>query len=141
MTIEFTQEQIDIFSESREEDLALWNWRRLKQNFPVFAEKYFNNDEKKGVEFLVLAQISVKKYLEGTEEHPDYNKWRAAYGEICFLVNKNNIDEDPWNKSILEERLWPPFLRIDILVGVFESSISNQESQQFYAKLETYRWD
>lgn len=141
MAIEFTQEQLDAFSNCREEDLAIWNWNRLKNNFPDIAQKHFHNDEKKAVEFLLVAQNRVKKYLEGVEEHLDYNKWCAAYGELCFLVNKNNIDDDPWNKCILEERLWPPFLRIDILVGAFESSVNDSSSQRFYESLESEKWE
>lgn len=140
MAIKFTQEQLDAFSEDREEDLARWNWNRLKKQYPVLAENYFNNNENKGIEFLVTAQVRVKKYLEGMENDDNYNKWRVAYGEICFILNKNNIDEDPWNRSILEERLWPPYLRIDILVGIVESSLNNPESQKFYAALENETW-
>ncbi|WP_180116212.1 MULTISPECIES: hypothetical protein [unclassified Acinetobacter] len=140
MTIKFTQEQIDIFSNSREEDLALWNWNRLKMKFPFFSEKYFNNDEKRGVDFLFIAQGRVKKYLNGMEEDADYNKWCAVYGEICFILNKNNIDDDNWNRGILEEKLWPPYLRIDVLAGIVESCLNNSESQKFYAALEKETW-
>lgn len=140
MVIEVTQKHLDAFADDREETLALWNWNRLKNLYINLAEKYFDNDEQKGVQFLVVAQKKVKKYLEGMENHEDYNKWRAAYGEICFIINKNNIDDDPWNKNILEERLWPPFLRIDILAGVLESSLSSPNSQKFYASLENKKW-
>ncbi len=141
MVIEFTNEQIDAFIDDREESLALWNWNRLKEQFPELSKKYFNDEEQKGVDFLIIAQTRVKKYLKGVEEHDDYNKWRVAYGEICFIVNKNNIDEDSWNKSLLKEKLWPPFLAIDILVGMLESSLTNVDSQKFYSELENKRWD
>lgn len=140
MVIKFTEESLEAFTGEREEALALWNWNRLKALYPELAIRYFDNDEKKAVDFLVIAQTRVKKYLQGVEEHSDYNKWRAAYGEICFIVNKNNIDDDPYNRSLLEEKLWPPFLAIDILVGILESSLNNPESQKFYAALEGKTW-
>lgn len=140
MAIKFTQEQIDSFTTDREEELALWNWNRLKEKFPLLSKKYFDDDEKKGVDFLLLAQTRVKKYLHGLEDDIDYNKWRAVYGEICFIVNKYNIDEDKWNRGILEERLWPPYLRIDVLAGIVESCLNNSESQKFYAALEKETW-
>ncbi|ELW81951.1 TPA: hypothetical protein PJH62_003154 [Acinetobacter nosocomialis] len=141
MVIEFTQEHLDAFLDDREETLALWNWNRLKQLYSDLAEKNFGNDEVKGVQFLIVAQKRIRKYLNGMENNEDYNKWRAAYGEICFILNKNNIDEDPWNRSLLEERLWPPFLAIDILAGVLESSLNNSASQKFYASLESHKWE
>lgn len=140
MIIELTKESLEAFTGEREEALALWNWNRLKGIYPELAIRYFDNNEKKAVDFLVVAQTRVKKYLQGVEEHSDYNKWCVAYGEICFIVNKNNIDDDPYNRSLLEEKLWPPFLAIDILVGILESSLNNPESQKFYAALEGKTW-
>jgi len=140
MPIKFTQEQIDSFISDREEDLALWNWNRLKMKFPDLAVKYFNNDQQKGTSFLEIAHIRIKKYLEGSEDHQDYNQWRTIYGEICFILNDNKIDDDLWNKNILEEQLWPPFLAIDILAGILESSLNNMKSQKFYASLEKQKW-
>lgn len=141
MVIEFNQNQLDAFADDGEESLALLNWNRLKNQFPELSKKYFNDDEKKGVKFLTIAQTKVKKYLKGVEEHQDYNKWRMAYGELCFVVNQNDIDEDPYNKSLLEERLWPPFMAIDILAGILESSLLYPDSQKFYAELEGKKWD
>lgn len=140
MPIQFTQDKIELFSNSREDDLAKWNWNRLKNQFPELAKNYFNNDDQIGIEFLQTAQIRIKKYLEGSEDHQDYNQWRTAYGEICFILNDNKIDDDPWNRSLLEEQLWPPFLAIDILAGILESSLNAPESQKFYADLEKQKW-
>ena len=140
MAIRFMEEQIDSFITDLEEELALWNWNRLKRKFPLLSKKYFDDDEKKGVDFLLIAQTRVKEYLHGLEDDIDYNKWRVIYGEICFIVNKYNIDEDKWNREILEERLWPPYLRIDILAGIVESCLHNSESQKFYAVLEKETW-
>ncbi|QIO09177.1 hypothetical protein [Acinetobacter lanii] len=140
MAIKFTQEQIDSFITTREEDLALLNWNRLKVIYPDLTEKYFNNDVDKGVKFLEIAHTRVKKYLTEVEDDDGYNQWRTVYGEICFILNDNKIDDDPWNRGILEERLWPHFLRIDILAGVLESSLNNPDSQKFYAALEKQKW-
>ena len=74
------------------------------------------------------------------ENHADYDKWRAAYGELCFILNKNNLDDDPWNRSLLINRLFPPFLAIDILAGVLQSSINSSDSQKFYEALEKKSW-
>jgi hypothetical protein len=141
MAIKFTQEHIDSFITTREEDLALWNWNRLKVIYPDLAEKYFNNNESEGIKFLEIAHTRVKKYLTEVEDNADYNQWRTVYGEICFIVNDNKIDDDPWNRGILEEKLWSHFLRIDILAGVLESSLNNPDSQKFYAALEKQRWE
>ena len=140
MAIKFTQEQIDSFITTREEDLALWNWNRLKVIYPDLTAKYFNNDADKGVKFLEMAHTRVKKYLTEVEDDDGYNQWRTVYGEICFILNDNKIDDDPWNRGVLEERLWPHFLRIDILAGVLESSLNNPDSQKFYAALEKQKW-
>ena len=140
MVIEFTQQSLDAFTEDREEELALWNWNRLKKLYADLAEKFFDNDEKKGVDFLVIAQTKVKKYLESVEDYPEYNEWRVAYGELCFILNDNKLDDDPWNRGVLEERLWPPFLRIDILIGIVDSSFKSPSSQKFYEALEHQSW-
>ena len=140
MPIKFTQDQLKSFTDSREEELALWNWNRLKIVYADLAKRYFDNDQQKGVEFLVIAQTKVKKYLRTVEGDSHYNEWRAAYGELCFLLNDNKLDDDPWNRCVLEERLWPPFLRIDILVGIVESSLKSPSSQKFYESLEHQSW-
>ncbi|WP_324627069.1 hypothetical protein [Acinetobacter sp. MD2(2019)] len=135
MFIKFIHEQHELFLGLDEEELALWNWNRLKTLYANLAEKFFNNNEKKGVEFLVAAQTKVKRYLDSVEDYTEYNIWRLAYGELCFILNDNKLDDAPWTRSILEERLWPPFRRIDILVGVVESSLKSPSSQKFYQSL------
>ncbi len=141
MVIKFTMDQLDDPIADVEESLAFGNWNRLKEQYPELSKKYFNDEEKKGVDFLIIAQTRVKQYLKSVEENEDYNKWRLAYAEICFVENNNKLDESQWVKSLLEEKLWPPFLAIDILTGVIESCSTNPDSQKFYHELERKKWD
>lgn len=136
MVIEFTQKNLGGCPDDCEEKIVLWNWKRLKQSYSDLAEKNFNNNEIKGVEFLSIAHSNIKKYLKGLEKHSDFNKWCTVYGEICFILNQNNIDEDPYKKSILEEKLLPPFLRIDILAGILENDLTNLNTDSFNSKLD-----
>ncbi|NUF83373.1 hypothetical protein HUN17_05120, partial [Acinetobacter seifertii] len=52
MIIEFTQKNLEGFPDDCDEKLVLWNWKRLKQLYSDLAEKNFDNNEIKGVEFL-----------------------------------------------------------------------------------------
>ena len=123
MVSKFMKKDFERFPNDCKEKLAIWNWRRLKQTYSTLAEKNFEHNKIKDVEFLTTIQRNIKRYLKGLEEHPRFNQWCTLYGKICFILNKNNIDENSCVKNILGEKLWPPCLRIDILTGVLESNL------------------
>ncbi|TCM66801.1 hypothetical protein EC844_11191 [Acinetobacter calcoaceticus] len=138
--IEFMQQGRITFEDTQEHALALWNWNRLKTLYPDLVLKHYDQDHDAAIEFLSEAQSRITAYLHGAEELLDYHAWRMAYAEICFVANRF-IDDDPWSRELLTEKLWPPFLAIDILAGILESSLNHPESQVFYQALAQQRRD
>ena len=131
--ISFTDEQLKNFSDARHLELAQWCWREFTQQHP-WRLAQLELDESQGIAHIKEALEKSETYLVGTEADRDYNKWRIVYAELAFLVGWS-FDTNKWTQSVLTETIWHPFLRLDILFGVYEICFNNPENIQFFEQL------
>lgn len=134
MPIQFSQEQIDEYILDREETLAALAWSDYKNMFPERA-KVIAQEDVEGIAYMTKGVKKAKKYMAGYENDLQFNRWLAGYLGLQFHIGEN-FDEHPWTHSILTERLWHPFKRVDILMKVLATITIDPSQKAFYEKLE-----
>ncbi len=131
--ISITEEQMNNFKDAREKELAKWCADKFSEFYSQRRAMLDLKDQDLTKKLhTILKQSAV--YLKGYEEDRDYTKWRIIYAELAFLVGWD-FDSNTWTQSILNETIWHPFLRLDILMGVYEICYNNSNNAQFFEKL------